>query len=275
MKFYNLLKKIEQGGFYIGLLLVGLAFVVINLLPIVMPGKFIDESGSPLLTYGGIALGALAAVFAIYNLKKRMGTSLDEMNYFDKVDASKADPEVIETIRNSDEEQKEYYFHFCGKLNQSYILETPEREPVYEINCDKMGIVNQYIYTFHNRLTGKSFTSKVSHTTTTEYGSETFSLIDQSYFKVDGKNIWDMIAEKGYSLEPYLDKIAFSYHIKRYGIHVADIEAAGTNILKEYAGKGGLRDFAMMQGIYRIYCRESDIDGVALIDFAVSRVEIV
>lgn len=275
MKFYNLLKKIEQGGFYIGLLLVGLAFVVINLLPIVMPGKFIDESGSPLLTYGGIAIGALAAIFAIYNLKKRMGTSLDEMNYFDKVDPSEADPEVIEKIQNSDEEQKEYYFHFCGKLNQSYILETPEREPIYEINCDKMGIVNQYVYTFTNHLTGKSFTSNVSHTTTTEYGSETFSLIDQSYFKLDNVKIWDVIAEKGYSLKPYIDKIAMSFEVSHYGVHVADIVAAGTNILKEYEGKGGLRDVAMTQGIYRVYCRESDIDAVALIAFAVSRVEII
>jgi len=275
MKFYNLLKKIEQGGFYLGLLLVGLAFVVINLLPIFLPGQFIDTTGNPLLSYGMIGIGLLAIIFAVYNLKKRMSKSLDEMNYFDKVDKSAADPEVIEQIQNSDEPQKEYYFHFCGKLNQSYILETPNRKPIYEINCDKMGIVNQYIYTFKNRLTGKSFTSKVSHTTTTEYGTENFGLIDQSYFKVDGKNIWDMIGEKGYSVEPYLDKIAFSYHVKHYGIHVADIVAAGTNILEQYEGAGGLRDVAMTQGIYRVYCRESDIDGVALIAFAVSRVEIV
>ena len=44
---------------------------------------------------------------------------------------------------------------------------------------------------------------------------------------------------------------------------------------KEYEGKGGLRDIAMMEGLYRIYCRESDVDACALIAFAVARVQII
>lgn len=274
MKFVNVLKKIQGAFFFIGLTIVGCGFVIFNLLPIIMPDKWTDETNNPVMTIAFIVMGLAAAIFGIYNIIKVVKTTPEEANYFDKVNTAEVDPKVVEGIKNSGEPTEEYYFHFCGKLNQSYIMETPDRKPVYEMNCDKMGVINDYIYTFKSHVSGDEFTCNISHTITTSTDSGGLELVQNSYFNIDGMKIWDYIGQMGYSIEPYIDGIAFSYKVKHYGVEVAEIKAAGTNILEEYEGKGGLRDIAMMEGLYRIYCRESDVDACALIAFAVARVQI-
>ena len=272
MKFLNLIKKIEKGKTFLLMLVVGSGFLLFTLLPLFFNDWQVEGSMWVSFLFG--AAGLAMIVISIINLKKVLTTTLEENNYFDKVDKN-VDPEVVERIRTSTSPVDEYYFHFCGKLNQSYILETPEREPVYEFICDKMGIVNQYVFTFKNHLTGEETSHNVSHTVSTSYGGENYSIVDTSYFKIDDQNIWDYIADMGYSVEPYLDSLMFSFRIRHYGVEVADLKAAGTNILEQYEDRGGLRDVPMMQGLYRVSCRDEDIEAVAIIAFAVSRVQVV
>ncbi|MBQ6654387.1 MAG: phage holin family protein [Erysipelotrichaceae bacterium] len=273
MKFLNLLKKYEKGSTHFVMLLVGIGFLVFTILPLVLPSWSSDSS--PLMSIIFALVGLVMIVFGFRGLKNVATTTLEQTNYFDQVDKGAVDPAVIEAIRSSNSPLKDYYFHYCGKLNQSYILETTDREPTYEINCDKMGMVNDFIFTFKNHLTGKEFTSNVTHTMTVSYGSDNFSLVDKSYFKIDGKNIWEYIAEMGYSVEPYLDPVAFSFRIRHYGVEVADLKCAGTNVLPQYEGKQGLRNVAMSSGLYRVSCRDEDVEAVAIIAFAVSRVQII
>ena len=274
MKFLNLLKKAQKGSFNFVALLVGVGFVAFSLLPYIMPNTFTTES-SPLVSIITAVIGAVMIFFGVRGLKDVTTTSLKETNYFDKVDMGAADPQVVEQIRTSTEEQKDYYFHFCGKLNQSYIMETTAREPVYEFNCDKISLLKDFVFTFKNHLNGHEEAHNVSHTVTTSYGDDSFSIVDKSWFNIDGKNIWEYIADMGYSVEPYLDPVAWSFRIRHYGVEVAQLKAAGTNILEQYEDKKGLRDVAMMAGLYRVSCRQSDAEAVAIIAFAVSRVQII
>mgnify|MGYP007070187414 CR=1 FL=1 len=275
MKLLNIVKKLQSSLFFIGLLIVGLAFTAFTILPWILPDKFSDDSSLPVKLLF-LAVGIAAVVFAVIRLHKIFTTSTDEMNYFDKVSIDEASPEMLESIRNSSEPRNDYYFYFCGKLNQSYIMETTERKTVFELNCDHIGVVDPYVYTFKSHITNTEFTSKVSHTVTTSFESAGgFSLVDTSYFKIDGIKCWDYIAQKGYSIEPYLESVAWSFRVKHYGIYVADIVAAGSNILPQYEGKGGFRDIPTNYGLYRISCRESDVDAVALAAFIASRVQIV
>ena len=274
MKLLNFFKKLMQGSYFIGFFLVGLGFVVFNLMPYIWPEKFIDETNNPTMSIVFAAVGAAAMIYSAIMLKKVYSKSVDEMNYFDKVDMENVSEEKIQEVADSDEPEQDYLFHFCGKLNQSYIMETPDRKPVFEMNCDEINLLTDYVYTFKSHVTQDQFTSKISHTVTTEYSSGNISLIDQSYFKIDGMNIWDYIGQKGYSIEPYLDGLGWSYKVSHYGYHVADILKAGRNVLEKYEGEEGLSNLPMT-GLYRISCRESDVDAVAMIAFAVSRVEII
>ena len=273
MKFFSVLKKYEKGTTYLLMLVVGLGFLVFTILPLISPNWSSDSS--PLMNVAFCAAGIGMIVFGALGMKKVFTTSLREENFLDKVDTASVDPQVVEEIRKSDSPVIDCYFHFCGKLNQSHILETTDRKPVVEINCDKIGLVNDFIFTFRNHLTGEESSHNISHTVTTSYGSESFSVVDKSYFNIDGKNIWEYIGEMGYSIDPYLDPVIFSYKIRHYGVEVADLKAAGTNILPQYEGKEGLRDVAMGGGLFKVSCREEDAFAVALIAFSVSRVEIV
>ena len=274
MKLLNFFKKLMKGSYFIGFFLVGLGFVVFNMMPYIWPEKFIDETNNPTMSIVFAAVGAAAMIYSAVMLKKVYSKSVDEMNYFDKVDMENVSEEKIQEVADSDEPEQDYLFHFCGKLNQSYIMETPDRKPVFEMNCDEINLLTDYVYTFKSHVTQDQFTSKISHTVTTEYSSGNTSLIDQSYFKIDGMNIWDYIGQKGYSIEPYLDGLGWSYKVSHYGYHVADILKAGRNVLEKYEGEEGLSNLPM-SGLYRISCRESDVDAVAMIAFAVSRVEII
>lgn len=272
MKFLNLLKKLQKGGNHAVMTIAGLGFVIFTILPYI--SDWTTDSPWWMSASFGVA-GLVMIFFGVRGLKNVFTESLDDMNSFNKVDIKQATPEQIEQIRTSTSPVKEYYFHYCGKLNQSYILETPEREPIFEINCEKMGMVNDYVFTFKNCLTGEEETRNISHTITTSYGSDDFQLVDKSYFNIDGENIWQFIGNMGYSAEPYLDPVAWSFKLKHYGIEVGDIKCAGTNILPQYEGKGGLRDVAMSSGLYRVYCRQEDIEAAAILAFTAHRIEII
>ena len=170
----------------------------------------------------------------------------------------------------------EYYFHWTGKMNQSYILETPERKAVFEAVCDHIGIFTSYRYTFLNRLTGDSKEHKVSHTVTQEcgtgIGNMRFSEIVSSRFKIDGVDIWELIQKRGYSLQPRRDGLKVNFDILQNGAPIAYLEAAGANILKDGANSK-LGDKLPGKGLFKVSCEESDIDGVFLVCFCLSRVD--
>ena len=72
-------------------------------------------------------------------------------------------------------------------------METPDRKPIYEMNCDKMGVINDYIYTFKSHVSGDEFTCNISLTITTSTDSGGLELVQNSYFNIDGMKIWDFI----------------------------------------------------------------------------------
>lgn len=241
-----------------------------------------NDPGTPMNTGGNVislviaALGLLAAVFGITKLVKVLKTKTSDMNPMDKVDRSKASPETVEAIRNNTEEEKEYYFHYCGKLNQSYVMETPGRMPVYKADCIKFPMLKPYTYDFVNCLTGETKTHEVTHTTTVRYNSGSgpltgFMVPACSAFDVDGENVWECIGKNGYSMESHLDGIKMNFDILHYGVKVGELKLAGTNILKD--GADSKLGEIPGTGLYRVFCKESDIPMAFLCAFCVSRVE--
>lgn len=234
----------------------------------------ISSPNSGFLPYLILAVGAVSVMISVIFGIKAIRTSADEMNELDRVDLSKAAPEQVEAIRSSNEPTCEYYFHFTGKLNQSYIMETPQRSPVYEANCDKIGVVSPYVYTFKNRLTGEFRTCKVTHTVTHSNGiGANMDIVTASSFKIDEVSNWDYLGNLGYSIEPGLKGIKLNFDLYHYGVLVGHLEAAGVNILnddKQYR----LGDTIPGKGLYKVTCRASDVQGAFFACFSAARTEL-
>jgi len=210
----------------------------------------------------GIGAVVVSIIKIISTIKKK------DINEFNKVDMTNVSQTEIEKIKNNTEEEKEYYFHFTGTANQSYILESLDREPVYEARCDKVGIVSKYKFTFINHLTGKSTEHLVSHVLTSSYDD----FVTSSKFKIDDVNVWDILGKEGYSLDPHFNGLKSYFDISRYGIKVAKISLAGTKAYKEEASK--LFGNIPIKGLFKVYSKDSDIDMVFLCAFILSRVEL-
>lgn len=233
----------------------------------------IDSPGSKWIPYVFLAIGVCAAAVSAPKVVKAIKTPAAEMDQMNRVDMRSADPAEVEKLRSSTEPMADYYFHFCGKMNQSYILETTGRTPVFEAICDKIGVATPFTFTFLDHSTGLGTAHQVSHTVTTRYGNGAgFSLPTSSALKIDGKETWDILAENGYSLTHHIDGIKLNFSLMHYGVKVAELTAAGTNILRDDPGSA-LGDKLPGTGLYKVSCRPSEVPMVFLACFTVSRVE--
>ncbi len=227
-------------------------------------------SNNKFLPYIFLILGIVSVALAIFLTITTFKVSVKDANELDQVkDEQLTEENKQKVLDSANEPENVYYFHFTGKLNQSYVMETNDKKPVMEANCDKIGIVTKFKFTFVNHLTGKETPHEVSHTTTTSYDNFT----DKSYFKIDGVNCWQYIAKEGYSLDAdFKDLTHFTYTVKRYGIKVGKISTAGSNVLKE----GNKDDYNLMsvQGCYVVNCKQSDLEGFFAACFILARVNI-
>ena len=232
------------------------------------PDRLVDDN--KIVPYIFIAVGIAAVILGVFLIVKTIKTSPKDDNDFDKVKSSQITQEKIDEVNShANEPIERYYFHFGGKLNQSFILETKDKERIMEARCDKVGIVSKSRFTFVNHLTGKETTHEISHTTTTSYND----YVDKSSFKIDGVNCWNHLAQLGYSLDASIKDIAhFEYAVKRYGINVGEIKSAGRNVLKE--GKQDEENAMSINGCYIVECRKNDIEGFFTACFVLSRVEV-
>ena len=229
------------------------------------PDKIVMDN-SLILNIVLIVVGFGAAILSIVKIisvvKKK------NINEFNRVDMSTVTKEKIDSVKNNNEAEKEYYFHYTGLSNQSYILETMERQPIYEARCDKVGIVSNYKFTFINHLTGKETEHQVSHVISSSFDS----FVTSSKFKVDNVNVWDILGNEGYSLDPHFNGLKSYFDICRYGEKVAKIELAGTKAYKDTASQ--IFGDIPIKGMFKVYAKDSDIDMVFLCAFILSKVDL-
>lgn len=234
----------------------------------------VQSSDAKWLPYVLLAAGVLSTGAGVIGLVKSIRRT-ERCSPFETGE-SRETPTFDEPIRDGGEPEREYYFHWTGRLNQSYVLETPAREAVYEATCDHIGIFTPYRYTFLDHRTGGSRAHTVTHTVTTRYGNGTetasFSVVSASDFKIDGVNNWAYLHGLGYSVEPKRSGLKLNFDVLRNGVPAAHLEAAGTNLLKDGA-KNPLGDKLPAPGVYRVSCKSSELEAVFYACFCVSRTE--
>lgn len=90
-------------------------------------------------------------------------------------------------------------FHY-GKMNQSFKLEDEGNRSLFEANLVKFKLFSASDFEFVNHVTASKTDHKVGKTVSVSEGSAGISMSTASYFKLDGKNCFDILEEKGYSL---------------------------------------------------------------------------
>lgn len=94
-----------------------------------------------------------------------------------------------------------YHAFPYGKMNQSFKLENEKNQSIYEANLVKFRLLGASDFEFVNGRTTASVQHKVGKTVSVSEGSSGVSMSTASYFKLDGKNCFDILEEKGYSFK--------------------------------------------------------------------------
>lgn len=104
----------------------------------------------------------------------------------------------------------------CGKMNQSTRMENENNEILYEGNLVKFHLFGAHDFEFIDHAASTTVAHKIGKTKSVEQGTMGVSMSSASYFKMDGKNCFDILEEKGFSfsLLPKLDILHPEFALK-------------------------------------------------------------
>ena len=167
----------------------------------------------------------------------------------------------------------EYYCRYDGNtLKPGYIVEDADRNVLFEGTMTKNALIGARIFTFADRTTGTVREHEVGHVVTETYNDEAFSA--SSWFKFDGKNIWDVLHERGLRLSADLRSMFpnVAYDVSRDGRAFARIETCSRYVHEDEEAEHG---FSLPVGryYYRFWTDSSDLETIFLAIFAVSETE--
>ena len=215
--------------------------------------------------------GLLAFLFGLYQLKASVKPSKDYAQY-NRIEEEKIDPAKKAAVESSDESMQDYVFHYTGKMNQSHVMKDMVGREVFKAECEGITLLKDTDFDFINMLTGVKTHRKVSHTVTRTVGNGSVFSDVSSGFKFDGNDCWDFLAEMGYGFDFSLKGIKCHYEVKHYGVPVGFIETAGTEIMTDKY-EGNPLSKLPTNGLYRISCKPSEVEGFFYICFCITRTE--
>jgi len=160
-----------------------------------------------------------------------------------------------------------YLFVPEGKgLKQGFVLKDGSGNIVYEAKMTKMALLGAMTFEFTNHLIGKNETHKVGHTLTTETSDgvgDVFST--HSCFKMDGKNIWDLLHEQGIQIANRLagGKIGMAYEVSLKGQPMATLTSTTP----------GGKSMLTSKYCYDITTEAENLDLAFLVAFAIARTD--
>ncbi len=152
-------------------------------------------------------------------------------------------------------------------VKQSFYMEDGNGSVVYEGNMTKFSLLFASPYEFVNHVTNKTTEHKVGKTVTAESGNGGLisALSKRSYFKIDGKNIWDYLHDLGIRIDSKISgsKIGMTYDVTFKGEPIATIATS--------TPKG--KSIVTTDLYYDVTCEEKDLDLVFLTGFAIAKTE--
>lgn len=164
-----------------------------------------------------------------------------------------------------------YHAFPYGKMNQSFKLENENNQSLFEANLVKFKLFTACDYEFVNHKSISTTPHKVGKTKSVEQGTMGVSMTTASYFKLDGKNCFDFLEEKGYSFKVLvkLDILHPQFALMdRAGNQVAVYKMNVVGEREEGVGAIGNK-----QSNTVITTESDDLEGIFLAAFILSRVD--
>ena len=161
---------------------------------------------------------------------------------------------------------KKYMFLPDNKmLKQGFYLKDESENVIYEAKMIKRSLFKGMKYEFVNHITNKTeehmVGNPVTQSTSTNGMTSVFSV--KSYFKYDGKNIWDYLHDLGIRIDSELNgnKIGMKYIVTLKGEPLATCEMSNP--------KGG--KLITSKFVYEVTTEEKDLDLAFLVTFAFAK----
>lgn len=152
-------------------------------------------------------------------------------------------------------------------IKQSFFLEDENSNIVYEGKMTKFSLFKASPFEFINHITNNREEHKIGKTVTIEQGGNDLVsfMSKKSYFKYDGKNIWDYLHGLGIRIDskPSGNKIGMTYDISFEGKPLATVASSSP--------KG--KSFITTDLYYDVICEEKDLDLVFLVALSIAKTD--
>lgn len=221
----------------------------------------------PLIAVG---LGSISAVVGIVVFIK----TIKQLKRKPKKDGENAKYIESDFAKNIVKNTK-LFFHYTGKMNQSYAVEDEQGNVLFECKLLKFNPFASNLYEFVDHKTGDKKQMKIGKTVTSESSGGYIFVGDvlSSRFKIDGVNCWDYVADRGYEIKHMLEgKTVINYQILKGNNIVAKIFPADAKNPFNENSKNFLR---MNKGYYRLEIEDANLPDIVMIAFIVGRTSIV
>ena len=233
------------------------------------PNTISNSGMNGLIGLGLIAAGIAAAVAGILKTARAFKKSRE----LDQAAGGKSAPAVEFGDFKNAEGVRELYCRYDGNtFKPGYILEDADGTVLFEGKMEKNNLIGARVFRFTDHTTGSVSEHEVGHELSEYYNNEFLS--NRSWFKFDGKNIWDIIHDRGLRISTNL----FSkfpnliYEVSQNGSPFARIETSSMYVREEEEAQ---HKIAVPVGkyYYRIWTGSRDLETVFLTVFGISESE--
>ena len=152
-------------------------------------------------------------------------------------------------------------------IKQAFFLEDENGNMVYEGKMTKFSLFGASPFEFVNHINNKTEEHKIGKTVTVEQGANDLisEISKRSYFKYDGKKIWDYLHDLAIRIDSKLsgNKVGMTYNVSFEGKPLATIATSSP--------KG--KSLITTDLYYDVTCEEKDLDLVFLVAFSIAKTE--
>ena len=233
------------------------------------PNTISNSGMNGLIGLGLIAAGIAAAVAGILKTVRAFRKSRE----LDQAAGGKSAPAVEFGDFKNAEGVRELYCRYDGNtFKPGYILEDADGTVLFEGKMEKNNLIGARVFRFTDHTTGSVSEHEVGHELSESYNNEFLS--NRSWFKFDGKNIWDIIHDRGLRISTNL----FSkfpnliYEVSQNGSPFARIETSSMYVHEEEEAQHKIA-IPVGKYYYRIWTGSRDLETVFLTVFGISESE--